>query len=177
MKMEPGHFMTWEAQMAVADPKQYPEFTGTVYECRHSWLLAQQRRVPYWHRISLYHNAETYVLIGDALGRAMVRGFMEVKLEKIKPFRNRLIIPALNGSILEKLPQTTINAALTIRLATTERWDRALKPMIMSEMVPGFLETALGPRSRSLKGIVTGKKPSRLATDIRGELDELIDFL
>ena len=30
MKMEPGHFMTWEAQMAVADPKQYPEFTGTV---------------------------------------------------------------------------------------------------------------------------------------------------
>ena len=53
---------------------------------------------------------------------------------------------------------------------------QALKPMIMSEMVPGFLETALGPRSRSLKGIVTGKKPSRLATDIRGELDELIDF-
>jgi hypothetical protein len=30
MEMDPGHFMTWEARMAVGDPKQHPESAGNV---------------------------------------------------------------------------------------------------------------------------------------------------
>ncbi len=61
------------AQMAVGDAKQHPEFAGTV---------ASVDTRDFWHEVDEsptnqdyhYHrNAETYMLIGDALGRAMVR--------------------------------------------------------------------------------------------------------
>ena len=54
---------------------------------------------------------------------------------------------------------------------------QALKPIIMEEMVPAFLASALAPDSRgSLKGIVTGEKPAKMPLDIRSELDTLIDY-
>ncbi len=62
-----------KAQMAVSDPKKHPEFAGNV--------LSVDTRV-FWREVDDsptsqdYHynrNAETYLLVGDALGRAMVR--------------------------------------------------------------------------------------------------------
>lgn len=62
----------WKAQMAVSDPDKYPDFAGnvkTVDTC------------PFWRSPANsptdagYHyngNAETYMLVGDAMGRAMV---------------------------------------------------------------------------------------------------------
>jgi len=60
------------AQMAVGDPKKHPEFAGTVasVDIRDFW-----REVDESPRSQDYHynrNAETYMLVGDALGRAMV---------------------------------------------------------------------------------------------------------
>ena len=63
----------WAAQMAVGDPKQHPEFAGTVasVDTRDFW-----REVEESPRGQDYHynrNAETYLLVGEAMGRAMVR--------------------------------------------------------------------------------------------------------
>lgn len=63
----------WEAQMAVGDPKQHPEFGGNVasVDTRDFW-----REVEESPRGQDYHynrNAETYLLVGEAMGRAMVR--------------------------------------------------------------------------------------------------------
>jgi hypothetical protein len=54
---------------------------------------------------------------------------------------------------------------------------QALKPIIMEEMVPAFLEAAFDPKKRgTLKDIVTGKKPARIQLDIRSQLDTLMDY-
>ena len=63
----------WEAQMAVGDPKQHPEFAGSVasVDTRDFW-----REVEESPRGQDYHynrNPETYLLVGEAMGRAMVR--------------------------------------------------------------------------------------------------------
>ena len=59
--------------MAVGDPKQHPEFAGTVasVDTRDFW-----REVEESPRSQDYHynrNAETYLLVGESMGRAMVR--------------------------------------------------------------------------------------------------------
>jgi autotransporter-associated beta strand protein len=60
------------AQLAVSDPVKYPGFAGNVktMESRSFWrTLAQSPGTQDFH----YHNnAETYMLMGDALGRAMI---------------------------------------------------------------------------------------------------------
>ena len=62
----------WSAQMAVGDPAQHPLYAGNV---------ASVDTTGYWRDTSIspsdqgYHynwNAETYLLVGDAIGRAMV---------------------------------------------------------------------------------------------------------
>ncbi|BCX46294.1 VonWillebr and factor type A [Haloferula helveola] len=62
----------FNAQMAVGDPVQHPAFAGTV---------ASVDTTPYWRDVSIspsgegFHynwNAETYMLVGDAVGRAMI---------------------------------------------------------------------------------------------------------
>ncbi len=62
-----------EAQRAVADPKTYPEFAGTVaaVETRPFWRpkeVSPSGQGYHWN-----HNAETHFLIGEAMGRAMVK--------------------------------------------------------------------------------------------------------
>ncbi len=71
-KMNERFLKILEAQKAVADPQKHPELAGT---------LATVDTRPFWRepdvspRAQDYHynrNAETYYLVGDALGRAMV---------------------------------------------------------------------------------------------------------
>ena len=54
---------------------------------------------------------------------------------------------------------------------------QALKPIIMEEMVPSFIEAAFADNSRSaLKGIATGEKPAKDPADIRSDLDVLMEY-
>ncbi len=176
MDMDPGHFMTWEAQMAVGDPEQHPEFAGKVATVDTRGFWRSRGESPTGTGYHYNHNAETYVLIGDALGRAMVR--------LLGGTAEKLIVPAE--------PKQHPDVATIYSDAVTGRFNKrgphygpeyyramgqALKPIIMDEMVPGFLESALGPKSRgALKGIVSGEKPKRMPADIRTELDTLIDY-
>jgi alpha-galactosidase len=71
--MQDNYVRILEAQMAVSDPKRHPELAGTVatVDIRDFW-----RETHVSHRSQGYHynrNAETYMLVGDALGRAMVK--------------------------------------------------------------------------------------------------------
>ncbi len=61
------------AQMAVSDPKQHPEFAGKIasVDTRGFWRSADESPTGTGYHYN--HNAETYVLIGDALGREMVK--------------------------------------------------------------------------------------------------------
>ncbi len=174
--MDAGHLMTWEAQMAVGNPRQHPEFTGTVasVDTRSFWRSRGESPTNTGYHYN--HNAETYVLTGDALGRAMVR-LLGGKAEE-------LTIPAR--------PQQSPNVANIYSDAVTGNFNkrgphyapqyyremgRALRPIIMGEMVPGFLDSAFAPDSRSsLRRIVTGAKPAKMLLDIRSDLDTLMDY-
>jgi alpha-galactosidase len=59
------------AQLAVADPAKYPEFIGNVktMEGRGYWRTTGPNTDQNYH---YYHNAETYMLVGDAMGRGML---------------------------------------------------------------------------------------------------------
>ncbi len=71
-RMDAKYLPILEAQLAVSDPAKHPAFKGTV---------ASVDTRPFWREVDEspanqdYHynrNAETYLLVGDALGRSMV---------------------------------------------------------------------------------------------------------
>jgi len=176
MDMDPGHFMTWEAQMAVGDPKQRPEFAGKVASVDTRPFWRSRGESPTNTGFHYNHNAETYVLTGDALGRAMVT----LKGGKAEP----LPVPPR----LQQHPdvETIFSDAVTGNFNNAgphhapeyyREMGQAIKPIIMDEMVPGFIEAAFAPDSRgNLKGIVTGAKPAKMPLDIRSDLDTLMDY-
>ncbi len=176
MNMDPGHFMTWEAQMAVGDPKQHPEFAGKVtsVDIRRFWRARGESPTGTGYHYN--HNAETYVLTGDTLGRAMVR-LLGGKAEKLTipagpkrdPDVEKVFSDAVTGNFNKRGPHYGPEYY--------RQMGQALKPIIMEEMVPAFLESAFDPKSRgALKGIVTGKKPAKTPLDIRSQLDTLMDY-
>jgi len=62
----------WEAQMAVSDPEQHPKLAENVatVDIRDFWR--SREKSPSGQGYHYNRNAETYMLVGDALGRAMV---------------------------------------------------------------------------------------------------------
>ena len=65
----------FDAQINVADPTLYPEFAGNVktMDTRSYWRDKTISPVPNGNQGFHYNrNAETYMLVGDALGRAMI---------------------------------------------------------------------------------------------------------
>ena len=62
-----------DAQLAVGDPVKYPEFAGNVKTMEARGLLAGRRPCPRpTQDITTTGNAETFMLVGDALGRGMI---------------------------------------------------------------------------------------------------------
>jgi len=62
----------WEAQMAVGDPAQHPAYTGTVASVDTTNYWRDGSVSPTTTGYHYNHNAETYLLVGDAMARAMV---------------------------------------------------------------------------------------------------------
>ena len=175
-EMDPGHLMTWEAQMAVGDAEQYPEFAGNVTSVDTRGFWRSRGESPTNTGYHYNHNAETYILTGDALGRAMVelQGGKAEKLtveerRKRHPSVETIFSDAVTGNFNKRGPHHGPDYYRAM--------GRALEPIIMEEMVPGFLEAAFAPNSRgSLKGIVSGRKPARMPVDIRSDLDVLMEY-
>ncbi|PXA04051.1 hypothetical protein DDZ13_08400 [Coraliomargarita sinensis] len=63
----------FKAQMAVSDPVKYPEFGGTVFTADTRPFYRPPEESPRNQSFHYHGNAETYMLVGEAMGRAMVR--------------------------------------------------------------------------------------------------------
>ena len=146
------------AQMAVGDAKQHPEFDGNVasVDTRDYWREVDES--PTSQDYHYNRNAETYVLIGDALGRAMVR---------------------LKGGQAEPLPQ----AARAKRVATQQAAERseseksaaqkALMPIILDGIAESYVAN---PRyNQSILQESAGKRPERANQFLHGAMYGLIN--
>lgn len=136
-----------EAQMAVGDPAQHPQFKGNVasVDTRDFWRNpgASPTGVGYHYN----HNAETYALTGDALGRAMV-GLLGGKAEELK----MPPVPAKHPDVeLIYSDEITNRNSTNDKKPTPEEYRAmatALKPIVIESMLPTFIQGAFGEGSR-----------------------------
>jgi alpha-galactosidase len=148
-----------KAQMAVGDPKKHPEFARTVasVDTRDFWREVDES--PMSQDYHYNRNAETYLLVGDALGRAMVK---------------------LLGGKAEALPQAA-GPKTTAQQASPEPAQQdeaaakaALAPIIMDGMAPGYIAN---PRyNAALLSEASGEKPARVSQFLRGAMFGLTEF-
>jgi hypothetical protein len=147
-----------EAQMAVGDTKKHPEFAGTVasVDTRDFW-----REVDESPRSQDYHynrNAETYMLVGDALGRAMV-GLLGGKAE---PFPQAPRPKRVAG-------QQTAEPSEEEKAAA----QKALTPIILDGIAASYVAN---PRyNKSLLQEAGGERPQRANQFLRGAMYGLVN--
>ena len=157
----------WEAQMAVGDPQQHPEFAGTVasIDTRDFW-----REIEESPRAQDYHynrNPETYLLVGEAMGRAMVR-LQGGEASMIPKSANREAqttarVAAEAAAAAKPKPSAEQQAA---SLAAT-------KPMILAGVLPTYLNN---PRNQPLlQTVLKGEKPAKVSPLLKDALDEVGD--
>ena len=147
-----------KAQMAVGDPKKHPEFAGTVasVDTRDFW-----REVDESPRSQDYHynrNAETYMLVGDALGRAMV-GLLGGKAEPLPLApRPKRVVQAQAAE-----PSEQDKAAA----------QKALAPIILDGIAASYVAN---PRyKKSLLSEASGERPKRANQFLRGAMYGLVN--
>lgn len=186
----------WEAQMAVGDPKQHPEFTGKVATVDTRGFWRSRGESPTGTGYHYNHNAETYVLTGDSLGRAMVE-LLGGKADKVvlppEPARNPTVELLYSDSVGEANltePSGDENAepakeesAEQAKPAsdTANRMSEALRPIILDKLVPEFIATAFSDNSRRLSGlelkaILKGEKPKQAGDGIGSQIDTLMSY-
>ena len=153
----------WEAQMAVGDPRQHPEFAGTVasVDTRDFWRdPIESPRVQDYH----YHrNPETYLLVGEALGRAMVR---------------------LQGGEAAAIPKSDREARVAAEIAAAAKpaptadelaaHAVAIKPLILDGALAGFLAA---PRNQPLlAAALAGERPAKPSPLLADALDVAVAY-
>ncbi len=158
-----------EAQMAVADPQKHPEFVGTVktIDTRPFWRDAgvSPKNQDYHYN----HNAETYMLTGDALGRAMV----ELKGGQVEYPSGEL--------------DTSVDFIPTMQAITDEELailKPALLPIMMDQIIPEYAASTLGtPRYRRygqpIEMVLKNKAPEKNHKEsyvVKSQLDKLIEY-
>ena len=148
-----------DAQMAVADPKRHKDFAGNVasVDVRDFWREVDES--PANQDYHYNRNAETYMLIGDSLGRAMVRlqGGQAEPLPVQKRSKRRLSTLS-NGSSDE---------------ATAALARKALQPIIFEGIAASYIEN---PRNKnSLLEEASGKRPQRPNQFLNGAMYGLLN--
>ncbi|MFO8014627.1 MAG: sialate O-acetylesterase [Phycisphaerae bacterium] len=147
-----------KAQMAVGDPAKHPEFAGTVasVDTRDFW-----REVDESPRAQGYHynrNAETYMRVGDALGRAMVR-LLGGKAEPLPPPPRPKRAPQQERRDLSEEEQAAAQAALA--------------PIILDGIAPSYVAN---PRyNGALMREANGERPQRANQFLRGAMYGLVN--
>ncbi len=147
-----------KSQMAVSDAKKHPKLAGTVasVDTRDFW-----REVDESPRSQDYHynrNAETYMRIGDALGRAMVR----LQGGKAKPLKQ-----TARPKPDQKKPSTVASDA------DKNTVQQALWPIILDGIAESY---AANPRNyKSLVLEANGKRPQRKTQFLRGSMYGLVN--
>jgi hypothetical protein len=154
-----------QAQLNVADPKLHPEFGGNVktIDARPFWRDASisPKNQDYHYN----HNAETYMLCGDALGRAMV----ELKGGKVEYPESGMIKPVAAP------PTMQVASAQELKSMTA-----AIKPIIMGKLLPEFAGDAASipsylRRGLPMENILGGKAPAKPNPVIASQMDQMIE--
>ncbi len=155
-----------EAQLNAADPKRHPEFAGNVktIDSRPFWRDASISPKDQGYHYN--HNAETYMLVGDTLGRAMV----ELKGGKAE-YPEPGMVKAVDAP-----PKMVPSSAEEVKPMIP-----AIKPIIMDGPLPEFAQSAANVPSYLRRGlpfetILGGQKPAKPSPIIESQLDQMIAF-
>jgi hypothetical protein len=147
-----------DAQMAVGDPAKHPEFAGNVASVDTRGFWREVDESPKGEDYHYNRNAETYLRVGDALGRAMV---------------------GLLGGNAEPLPQAprpTPAPPAPAPEPTAEQTAAArakLAPIILDGIVPAFIAN---PRNQpAIAAEAKGERPQRPNQFLRGSIDALVN--
>jgi len=154
----------WEAQMAVGDPKQHPEFAGSVasVDTRDFW-----REVDESPREQDYHynrNAETYMLVGETMGRAMVRMQGGKAVDIPKSDREARTVARVVAETAKPVPTEEEKAASLV----------ALKPLILDGALVAFMTNLR--YQPALLADLKGQKPERSSQYVDDTLDEAASY-
>ena len=181
-----------EAQLAVSgDSGRHPEFKGNVktIEARDFWrtIGVSPKNQDYHYN----HNAETYLLVGDALGRAMVElhgGEAEPRPPAPRPNVTEPVWPS-NPTLAEALAMVYSDAFISDYVKndaepTAEQraaMKPALKPIILDKLIPQYVAAAgnvpgYGQGGLPMGNTVTNEPPKRATAVLTSQLDQLIDL-
>ncbi len=157
----------WEAQMAVGDARQHPDFAGTVasVDTRDFWReIEESPRSQDYH----YHrNPETYLLVGEAMGRAMVRMHGGTAAEIPKSDREARTdgrVAAEAAAAAKPAPTAEQKAASAV----------ALKPLILDGALASFVSS---PRYQpALQAALKAATPAKAPASLDDALDEAADY-
>jgi hypothetical protein len=130
----------WEAQMAVGDTEQHPESKGNVVsvDTRDFWRELEES--PANQDYHYHRNPETYLLIGEAMGRAMVNLADGDAVTIPKTDREKLAAE-----------RVAVEAAEAAKPAPTEKQKSASRAAIKPMILDGTLATYIAnPRNQAL---------------------------
>ena len=142
-----------QAQMAVGDAGKHPEYAGNVssVDTRDFWREVDES--PKGEGYHYNRNAETYLLVGDALGRAMVN----LLGGKAEPFPLALRPKRVTAEQGAELSEEEKSAA-----------QKALKPIILDGIAASYIAN---PRyNKALLQEASGERPQRANQFLRGAL-------
>jgi hypothetical protein len=180
-----------EAQLAVSDYEKYPEHKGNIktIEARDFWRDPGES--PKNQGYHYNHNGETYFLVGDALGRAMVE-MQGGKAEKRRlPERKPQLTqwpanPTLDDHVRMLYSDAFISPWAKSDAEPTpedlKAMAPALAPMILDDMIPAYVASTPGVPAYRRHGalllpIVTGQTPKGKSADsLRSQFDKVIEY-
>ena len=157
-KMAEKFLRIHSAQMAVGDPEKHPEFAGTVasVDTRDFWREIHES--PKGEDYHYNRNAETYMLIGDAMGRSMV-GLLGGKAEPL-PLEPRP----------KRVAQEETGEPTDEEKAASQK---ALRPIILDSIAASYIAN---PRyNKSLLQEAAGERPQRANQFLQGAMFGLIN--
>ena len=143
-RMQEKFLRILQAQQSIADARRHPDLEGTV-------VTVDTR--PYWREVDQspksedYHynrNAETYLRIGDAMGRAMIR-----------------LRGGTAADLAQRRQSPNSNSSPDTELSDDERRmaQQAIKPVLMDGIIPWYVSQ---PRiADNLRRDLSGTRPER----------------
>lgn len=143
----------FEAQLAVSDPNRHPDYKGNVasVDTRNFW-----REIEESPKSEDYHynrNAETYMLIGDAIGRAMVK----LQGGRAEPAKQAI-----------KQKSDTSNSSTEFEEEEKALAQEALKPIVIDGIIASYVGN---PRfSKLLSSEANSERPQRPNQFLRGAM-------
>ncbi len=156
----------WEAQMAVSDPKQHPEFAGNVasVDTRDFWReLEESPRNQSYH----YHrNPEFYLLTGEAMSRAMVRLLGGEAAEIPKSDREEKTLAAMKAEAADTDPD---EARIAASIAAT-------KPMILDGLMQAYLNHPKKAKHVTSDFTAPKPQPEMMPDYLEDSVDDIVAF-